>query len=415
MTTNAHIEVDQLFRKAYGKIVSILVSRYGLDVLEMIENATMEAYYKALKTWPIHGTPDDPQAWLYRSAQNAYIDATRKRERRPESVLDEKMGYPVSGNNGMDEDVIDPELKLLFLICHPDLSQEVQLAFMLKTLSGLGDKEISRALMVSESAIKKRLLRARRTIKEKELKFEWPSESSLSRRIAMVHRALYLLFNEGFYSTHAEQWIRKDLCLEAMRLCKYLADHRLGNSDTLSLMSLMCYHISRYEGRLDSDGNVILLDEQDRGKWDPFFINLGHIYLEKSSKGSRQISKYQIEAFISAQHCIAKDIESTNWLLLKSLYEAVYKIEKSSLILLNLVIVHLHLNEIESAKDIYDSLSADDFKSNKAIYYMVGVELFSKLKDLYQIELLLENAIQSSNTEREQKFIKNKLDKLKRR
>lgn len=414
MSDQQKVAIDQLFRKSYGKIVSLLIGKYGVNSLELIENAAMEAYYKALKTWPFSEQPSNPQGWLYRCAQHAYIDEIRKRQRIATPLDQEAHEEGLSQSIDIDEnEVKDPELKLLFLICHPKLKKEDQLAFMLKTLAGLGNKEISSALMVNESSIKKRLLRARQFIKEEQLTFDWPSETEIAERQVMVHTSLYLLFNEGFYSTHAEHWIRKDLCLEAMRLCKYLAEHNLANSDTLALLSLMCYHISRYESRLDKEGNIILLDAQDRSKWDPYFIKIGHHYLQKSNALNPDKSKFQIEAFISAQHCIAKSIDSTNWKLLKSLYKALYTKEKQDLVLLNLVIVHLHLDEIDEAKRIYNQMSAETFKSNKATYYMVGVELYSKLKDMYQIELLLERAIQVSKTDREVTFLKNKLKNIK--
>ncbi len=415
MTGNINTEVDHLFRKTYGKLISSLMNKYGATRLESIENAVMEAYYKALKTWPYQGKPEHPQGWLYRTAQNAFIDIIRKETRSGETDLTDKHTSDLSIEEHLvDESVSDPELKLLFLICHPYLSKEDQLAFMLKTLAGLGDREISRALMIKQATIKKRLMRARRTIKEKSIKFEWPGEHELQSRLKMVHRSLYLLFNEGFYSTHQDLWIRKDLCLEAMRLCKYLADHRLSNTDTFALMSLMCYHISRYESRLDDNNNIVLLNEQDRSKWDPYFIKLGHHYLEKSASSSEEKSKYQVEAFISAQHCMAKNIESTNWKLLKLLYEKLYYFDKQDLVLLNLVIVHLHLDEITEAKVLFDNISINNFNSNKTIYYMVGVELYSRLKDQFQIELLLERAISSSGSEKESHFLKDKLEKIKR-
>ena len=403
--------LDHLFRSSYGRMVSLLMHKYGAHHVELIENAVMDAYYKALKTWPYKTRPERPQAWLYTTANNAFIDVLRKRTHQYKNLDPTKSPNIYQEDN--DEVLKDPELKLLFLICHPSLSKEDQLAFMLKTLAGFGDKEISRALMVKQSTIKKRLQRARSNLKNKKVNFDWPRDEALSIRLKMVHTALYLLFNEGFYSTHSEQWIRKDLCLEAMRLCKYLADHTLANSDTFALLSLMCYHISRYESRVDEDGNIILLNDQDRKKWDPYFMRLGGFYLEKSSKYKNSKSKFQLEAVISAQHCNSSSIETTNWSLLKKMYQALYQFDRQDLVLLNLVIVNLHLDEINVAKDLFDSLHVEDFENNKSIYYMVGVELYGKMKNQFQIELLLEKAIQSSDSEKETVFLKNKLLNIK--
>jgi len=410
---NIDDQLDRSFRHSYSKIVSLLMAKYGAQQLELIENAVMDAYYKALKSWPLSVIPDNQQAWLYRAAHNSLIDEYRKRQKYDERELSDFSDGFDDNRISEDDYVKDPELKLLFLICHPQLSKEDQLAFMLKTMSGLGDKEISRALMVKQTTIKKRLMRARVNIRDQGLQFDWPEDHQLPSRLVMVHTALYSLFSEGFYSSHHEQWIRKDLCLEAMRLCKYLAELPLADTDTYALLSLMCYHISRYESRLDDDNNVILLKDQDRGKWDSFFINLGHHYLRKSAEQSNRKTKYQLEAFISAQHCLAKSIEHTNWSLLKELYQALYRIDHQDMVLLNLIVVHLHLGEVTEAKDLFDKLTAEDFLHNKTVYYMVGVEVYSKLKDQFQIELLIEKAIRSSSTEKESNFLKSKLGSIK--
>lgn len=401
-------DIDRLFRKSYGRIVSLLLSRYGTTALEEIENAVMEAYYKALKTWPYNEAPDKPKAWLYRVASNHLLDTFKKNKR--EVGLDDQLNLDAHLSIKIEAaDTIDPELKLLFMICHPSLKKEEQISFMLKTLSGFGNREISHALMTPEATIKKRLLRARKRIKEEGIAFDWPNEKALSGRLQMVHHCLYLLFNEGFYSNHPEKWLRKDLCLEAIRLCKYLSEHRLGNYDTDALLSLMCYHISRYEARLDESENIILLNDQDRSKWDPYFINLGSYYLRKSATATKNKTRYQLEAFASALHCNATSLETTDWTLLKEIYQALYKLEQQSLVLLNLIIVHLQLNEIEEAKRLYDGIDENDFKTNRVIYLMTGIDLYSKLKDLLQIEVLIEKAIQSTSNKKEESLIREKL------
>ena len=283
---------------------------------------------------------------------------------------------------------------------------------MLKTLSGLGNSEIANALMKKESAIKKRLQRVRKKIKKENVLFDWPEPSELLNRLSLVHKSLYLLFNEGYYSSNPELWMRKDLCLEAMRLCKYLTEHPIANTDTLGLMALMCYHVSRYESRIDQNGHAILLDQQDRSKWNDYFIQLGHYHLEKSASLSDQKTKYQLEAFISCQHCMAKSIEDTDWKLLKTLYQKLHQLEPSDLILLNLIIVHLHLDDVDNAKALFESLKSENF-SNKTFYYMVGVKVYEKLKDAFQIELMLERAIHSSSNQKENSVFIEKLNRLR--
>lgn len=410
---NEHInsELDKLFRQSYGKLVSILLSKYGTSQLELVENAIMESYYKALKVWPFKGVPDNGQAWLFRTANNALIDSLRKENK----ISTEEFDFSKLEQDEIGTDEIkDPELKLLFLICHPALKKEDQLVFMLKTLSGFGDLEISNALMQSKAAIKKRLLRAKSWIKSNNIKFDWPSDADLKDRIGMVNRVLYLLFNEGFYSSHPEFWVRKDLCVEAMRLCKYLVDHRLSNYETKALMSLMCYHISRYESRVDDNGQVVLLQDQDRATWNKQMITLGNYYLQQSAKDNSEKSSYQIEAFISAQHCMAPDLASTNWKILKDLYQVLYKNGNQDIVLLNLILVMLHLDEVEEAKILFEDIDIKKLKSILTTYYMVGMKLYEKLKDQMQIELMLEQALQSSEGNKESVFLKSKLDSIRK-
>lgn len=408
---NINTVVDKLFRQSYGKMVSLFLSKYGMSKLELIENAIMEAYYKAMKTWPLNGIPEKGQAWLFRTANNALIDTLRKDKRISTEEIDltAELETEIS-----DESIRDPELKLLFLICHPELKKDDQLVFMLKTLSGFGDHEISHALMQNKATIKKRLLRTRAWIKSNDIKFEWPDDTALKSRLSMVHKVLYLLFNEGFYSSHPEFWIRKDLCVEAMRLCKYLVDHRLANYETHGLMSLMCYHISRYESRVDEQGHMILLQDQDRTKWNRQMIKLGNYYLQRSAKVSSEKSSYQIEAFISAQHCMSPNIESTNWKLLLELYQVLYKKGKANIILLNIILVHLFLDNIDEARKLFESIEVDALKSIKTTYYMVGMKLYEKLKDQMRIELMLEQAIKSSEGSKESAYLKLKLDAIKK-
>ena len=409
---NISQNIDKLFRQSYGKIVSHLLTGFGTSNLDLIENAVMEAYYKAIKTWPLRGTPDKAHAWLHKTARNALIDSLRKNK----LIANEEVDFTkLQGTTTKEEEIKDPELKLLFLICHPSLKKEVQLVFMLKTLSGLGDHEISHALMQNKATIKKRLLRARTWIKNNNIQFDWPQKDELKNRLSMVHKVLYLLFNEGFYSSHPEHWMRKDLCVEAMRLCKFLVDHELANYETNALMALMCYHISRYESRLDQNGNIILLQDQDRSKWSQYMIKMGNFYLKRSSEKSSEKSVYQVEAFISAQHCMAASIVSTNWKLLKELYEYLYQRGKQTIVLLNLVIVNLFLNEVDEAKRLFESIDSEKIKGGRTNYYMVGIKLYEKLKDQMQIELMLDQALQSSKGLKESVYLKDKLESLKKK
>lgn len=396
-------QIDQLFRQSYGHIVSTMVAQYGMDLLDQIENAAMESFYQALKVWPLNGTPDNPKAWLYTVGKRKLIDHLRKHSRM---VVHQEL--PVQSELPRALEIVeikDPELRLLFTICHPELKPEDQLAFMLKLISGFGIREIANALLLSEEAVKKRLSRARSWIKSKHLNFSWPSNDQVERRRHMVHTALYLLFNEGYYSSHPDQWISREFCLEAMRLCKYLVDHVLANHETHALMSLMCYHISRFEGRTDESDQLILLKDQDRSLWDQEFIRLGHYYLEKSAENSNEKTAFQLEAFISAQHCMAKSLEETDWDMLDLLYTKLHQIKRNDLVLLNLVIVKIQRSRLDEAKSIFELFEPDKMKNYKTTYYLVGAELYRHLKDAFTARMWIEKALEHSRNKREVDFL----------
>ena len=295
-----------------------------------------------------------------------------------------------------DRELADPELRLLFTICNDQLKKEDQLAFMLKSISGFGNKEIANALLISEEGLKKRISRSRQFITSHNLKFEWPSKFEIPSRRTQVHKVLYLLFNEGFYSSKKGQVVRKELCIEAMRLTKFLSEHEYGNHDTYALMSIMCYHIARYDSRLDENKDLILLRNQDRTTWNPFFIEQGHRYLYLATHKSNEQTNLQIEAAICNQHALAPSLEKTNWKNLELLYSILYERQSNKIILLNLIIVKIMGGKIKEAQQSFESLDVKDFKNYKTHFYLVGVELYKQLEDKYQKKLWLSLAEKES-------------------
>ena len=401
--TATYQHIDLVFRQSYGQIVSSLIGRYGFNDLGKIENAAMEAFYKALKAWPMNGVPENPKGWLYTVSQRHLIDSFRKTSKALE--LSAQLPDHQTVETEIHEEIKDPELRLLFVICHPDLNQEDQLAFMLKLISGFGIREIAGALLQTEETIKKRLARARKFIKERNLRFSWPESPEIKQRRKLVHMALYLLFNEGYYSSHPERWIKKDFCLEAMRLSKFLCDHPLADPDTNALMSLMCYHISRFQSRTDEAENLILLQDQDRSKWDPYFITLGHRYLEKSARMTTDKTALQLEAFISAQHCMAPSLEKTNWQILDLLYTRLHQIKQNDLVLLNLIIVKMQSGNLQEAKDLYEMFDQGKMKRYRSTYFLVGAEIYRQMSDSYRSKMWLEKALKNSKNKKETAFL----------
>src|SRR3954465_678049 len=243
--------VDHLFRHEAGKMIAILTRIFGLSHLELVEDVVQESFLKALQTWKYGQLPDNPSAWLMQVARRKAIDRLRKTSREivgpgelPEQASDTKEFYHT-------DEIADSQLRMIFICIHPDLKEEDQLALVLNIVSGFSVQEIAKALLTTEPTIQKRLYRAKEFIRKEKMRFEIPAGIELRERLDVVHTFLYLLFNEGYNSGKVDELIRRDLCGEAMRLCKALTEHRICSSPTgYALLSLMCFHAARFDSRL---------------------------------------------------------------------------------------------------------------------------------------------------------------------
>ncbi len=239
----------------------------------------------------------------------------------------------------LDAEIEDSQLRMMFACCHPRLARENQLALTLKALCGFGNSEIARALLVAEETVKKRLQRATRDLIDHQIALDPPPASELGHRLDSVHLVLYLLFNEGYSSSEGETAIRADLCEDAAWLCHLLcSQHRFSTPATHALMALMLFHVARLDARLDQRGHILLLEEQDRGKWDQRLIRRAQEFLDQAAEGT-VISPFHLEAGIAFHHCTAKSYAETDWLAILRLYDALLTIHHSPVYFLNRAIV----------------------------------------------------------------------------
>jgi RNA polymerase sigma factor (sigma-70 family) len=265
--------VEHFFRHETGRLVSVLTRIVGWRHFDLVEDMVQATLLDALEAWRIRGVPDNPSGWVHRIAKNKILDALR-RDQIGERVLGKWAAARATGEDELDElffdsEIEDSQLRMMFACCHPHLARENQLALTLKALCGFGNAEIARALLVGEETVKKRLQRATRDLIEHEIALDPPAAGEFAGRLDSVHQVLYLLFNEGYSSSEGETAIRADLCEEAARLCHLLCSYpRFRTPATHALMALMLFHAARLESRLDHRGSVLLLEEQDRGKWD---------------------------------------------------------------------------------------------------------------------------------------------------
>jgi RNA polymerase sigma factor (sigma-70 family) len=332
--------VEHLFRHESGKMVAILTGIFGIEHLTLAEDVVQEALARALQTWPFYGIPKNPSAWIMRASRNLALDVVRRqktfRDKEPEIVqLMERESPALDAAIFTDQEIADDRLRMMFVCCHPQIPADAHVPLALKTLCGFSVTEISRAFLTTDAAIAKRLTRARQKIREARIPFEIPAGAELTRRLDGVLQSLYLLFNEGYKASGGEKLVREDLCHEAIRLAGSLAEHAAGNQPgTHALLALMLLNGARLPARVDAEGNILRLQEQDRGCWNQSMIARGMFHFAKSAGGD-EITGYHLEAGIAACHCAAKDYESTDWRQILSLYDKLVERGGSSVAALN--------------------------------------------------------------------------------
>jgi RNA polymerase sigma-70 factor (ECF subfamily) len=321
-------------------MVSYLTRIFGLDGLDLAQDVVQDALCRALETWPIHGVPDNPSAWLMSVARNRAVDLLRRHNQfryfAPELAHLLKLHETRSGPTAaFEKEIQDDQLRMMFCCCHPELSTEAQVTLILKTLCGFSVSEIAHALLASEDSIEKRLGRARKLFRASGTLIEFTDISGIADRLDAVYQAIYLLFNEGYHGSQSERTVRDDLCFEAIRLAVLLSEHPAGDKPkTHALLALFCFHAARLSGRIDGDGGLIQLEMQDRSKWDPDLMARGFRFLERSSMGD-ELSEYHLEAGIASLHCAAPAYEKTDWAKILELYDSLCWLEPSPITALN--------------------------------------------------------------------------------
>ena len=339
--------VDHLFRRASGQLVAALTRLFGVGNLDLAEDVVQETLLQALDQWPLSGIPANPAGWLYRAARNRAIDALRRAETRQRlnpqvRAVMELSGSPAGGPAAslpawmLDDAAIAADtLRLMFVCCYPALPVESQLALILKVLAGFGTGEVARALLAEPTAVEKRLYRAKQRIRDARIAFELPPAADLASRLNAVLAALYLMFNEGYSSSFSEHPIRRDVCLEAMRLTKVLTEHPIGQRpEPWALLALMCFHAARFDARTDGDGHLMLLRDQDRTRWCVPLIAEGFRALGRAAAGE-SLGAIQFEAGIAALHCLAPRWEATDWPAILRLYDLLLEVKPTPVVALN--------------------------------------------------------------------------------
>lgn len=423
MESNYNIDdtINHLFREESGKMVAVLAKIFGVEHFELAEDVVQDALVAALETWKFKGIPANPRAWLYRAAKNKAIDIIRKRKHDiafdfsdPErQLLTSGFTSSVTMESFWEENHIkDDFLAMMYACCHPDISPENQITFILKTLCGFSAKEVARAFLTSEDTISKRLYRTKEYFRKHKIQPKIPSSSAMVEHSSSVLGAIYLLFNEGYNSTHVNELIRKDLISQALLLCRSVVEHEKTQSpEAFALMALMCFHTARVSSRLSANGDLVLLANQNRALWDQELIVQGEWYLNKAAFGDK-LSTFHLEAAIAYEHCAAKTYEATNWTTILSYYDLLLAISFDEIVFLNRCMVVLELQGAEQAFRELSQIDGNKRLANYYLYYAILGEVEQRRGNTKEAKSCIKKAIDMTQSKLEKAFLQAKLSKM---
>jgi RNA polymerase sigma-70 factor, ECF subfamily len=414
INTNVPGLVDHLFRHQAGRMMATLVRIFGAHQIDLAEEVVQEALLKALQQWSFRGVPENPTAWLIQVAKHRALDVLR-RESSLQAKTDELTRAfieqeALANQHASGSEMLDDTLGMIFMACHPALPREGRVALTLKTVGGFGTSEIARAFLAKEPTIAQRLVRAKRLIREESIQFELPSEQEMSARLASVLEVLYLLFNEGYTAHAGENLVRADLCAEAMRLCTLVIRHPTTRQPKAhALLALMYLHTARVPARVSEGGELFVLAEQDRTRWDRRLIAQGFLHLERSAAGT-EFSEYHLQAAIAACHAAAASYELTDWAEIVRLYDLLLTLNPSPVIALNRAVALAKWQGADAGLRAVEAICKHPALQH---YYLLPAtlgELWRELGEQERAAYFYQQALQQPCSEPERRFLSKQLE-----
>ncbi|MDQ3109095.1 MAG: sigma-70 family RNA polymerase sigma factor [Bacteroidota bacterium] len=398
-------------------MVATLTRIFGTHNLELAEDVVQDTLLQACRQWGFSGIPDNPSAWLFKVAKNKALDKIRREKYTREYAADIshllKSEYTASATLNelfLENEIRDDQLRMMFACCHPAIAQEAQVALTLKTLCGFGVAEIAKAFLTTEETISKRLYRAKEKLRELQNAFEIPEGALLDQRVGAVLSSVYLLFNEGYNSTQHDSLIREDLIEEAIRLAFLLAEHpRTDRPEIHALLALMLFHASRSKGRIDENGEIILLAQQDRSKWNRGMIKLALNHLDHSSEGET-MTIYHLEAGIAYFHAMSPSYAETNWKGILESYNLLLAANPSPVIALNRAIIFAEVNGPEAGMKTMQEISGKDELEKFYLYHATIGDLYSRLGRNNDAKKSFEKAVSLTKSKKEIALLRKKME-----
>ncbi|HXJ50737.1 MAG TPA: DUF6596 domain-containing protein [Burkholderiales bacterium] len=409
---------EHLFRREAGRLVSILTRLFGLHNLALAEDVVQDAFCRALETWKFHGVPANPSAWLMKTAKHRALDILRRegtaRRCAPEleRELDSEWTLAPAVDEAFAAGLDDAQLRMMFSCIHPRLPEETQVALVLHLLCGFGIDETAAAFLKGRAAMEKRIARAKKTLAASKRLFDLGGPAEVAARLPAVLRALYLLFNEGYHGASPQAAVRAELCEEALRLVYLLLEHRLTSTPAAhALAALMNLHAARLPGRLDAHGNLLVLVDQDRSRWDAARIAEGLRQLELSAAGA-ELTPYHVESAIAAAHARAPSAGQTDWDEIVSLYDLLMRIEPSPVVAFNRAVALAQ--RFGAARGLEEIARIKDRKrlERYPFYYAAVAEFESRLGRPAKARDSLAEALKLARNPAERRFLREKMSNL---
>ena len=410
MPQDAAATVDSVYRSDWGRIVAILIGMVG--DFDLAEESAQEAFAAAVDQWRVSGVPEFPRAWIIQTARHKAIDRIRRTAR-----LEEKLeSYATSGQVRTVEEpdydtseIPDDRLRLIFTCCHPALALEAQVALTLRTLCGLETDEIARAFLVPEPTMAQRLVRAKRKIRDAGIPYTVPETNEMAARVEAVLTVLYLVFNEGYAATRVGPLVRTDLCAEAIRLGRLVRSLMMPQppAEAMALVALMLLHDARREARVDDAGDIVVLEEQDRSRWDQAQIVEALPLVDEALRGGA--GPFALQAAIAAVHCQAARPEDTDWRQIVRLYDLLERVQPSPIVSLNRAVAVAMADGPQPGLTLIDALAEKNDLANYHLLHAARADLLRRLGSLPEAAESYTRALALVTNDSERRFLERRL------